>query len=80
MNFDVKSPLNSMTKSLLDTLEIETLNAIKEHYWWPIMQTFIKNYVKGCGICQQFKINQNPSNPSYIPIPGPAVRHELCFK
>ena len=36
------------------------------------MRTFIKNYVKGCGICQQFKINRNPSNPSYIPIPGPA--------
>ena len=51
--------------------EIEMLNAIKEHYWWPGMQSFIKNYVKGCGICQQFKINQNPSNPSYIPIPGP---------
>ena len=37
--------------------EIETLNAIKEHYWWPGMRSFIKNYVKGCGICQQFKIN-----------------------
>ena len=52
--------------------EIETLNTIKEHYWWPGMRTFIKNYVKGCGICQQFKINQNPSNSSYIQIPGPA--------
>src|SRR5258708_3679107 len=52
--------------------EIETFNAIKEHYWWPGMRSFIKNYVKGCGICQQFKINRNPSNPSYIPIPGPA--------
>ena len=52
--------------------EIETLNAIKEHYWWPGMRSFIKNYVKGCGICQQLKINQNPLNPSYIPIPGPA--------
>ena len=51
--------------------EIETLNAIKEHYWWPGMWSFIKNYVKGCGICQQFKINRNPSNPSYIPILGP---------
>ena len=37
--------------------EIKTLNAIKEHYWWPGMRSFIKNYVKGCGICQQFKIN-----------------------
>ena len=52
--------------------EIETLNAIKEHYWWPGMRAFIKNYIKGCGICQQFKINRNPSNPSYILIPGPA--------
>jgi transposase InsO family protein len=39
------------------------MNAIKEHYWWPGMRSFIKNYVKGCGICQQFKINRNPSNP-----------------
>ena len=35
------------------------------------MRSFIKNYVKGCRICQQFKINRNPSNPFYIPIPGP---------
>src|SRR5271168_4674054 len=26
-------------------------------------------YVKGCGICQQFKIDRNPSHPSYLPIP-----------
>ena len=53
--------------------EIETLNANKEHYWWPGIRTFIKNYVKGCGICQQFKINQNPSAPSFNPIPGPTT-------
>ena len=32
------------------------------------MWTFIKNYVN---ICQQFKINQNPSAPSFNPVPGP---------
>ena len=53
--------------------EIKTLNAVKEHYWWPGMQTFIKNYVKGCGVCQQFKINQNPSVLSFNPIPGPVT-------
>jgi len=37
------------------------------------MRIFIKNYVKGCRICQQFKINWNPSNPSYNPIVGPTM-------
>ena len=30
----------------------------------------MKNYVKGCAICQQFKINQHPSHPAYIPTEG----------
>src|SRR5271155_5840650 len=34
------------------------------------LRSFVKNYVKGCGICQQFKIDRNPSHPSYLPIPG----------
>jgi hypothetical protein len=53
--------------------ELETLNAVKEHYWWPGMRSFIKNYIKGCGVCQQFKINRNPSSPSYNPIPEPTT-------
>ena len=47
--------------------ELETYNAIRQHHWWPGLQTFIKNYVKGCGTCQQFKINRQPSKPSFIP-------------
>jgi hypothetical protein len=31
---------------------------------------FVKNYVQGCGICQQFKINRSPSNPAYNAIEG----------
>ena len=50
--------------------ELETYNSIRQHYWWPSMQTFIKWYVQGCGICQQFKINRNPSHPSYFLIEG----------
>ena len=50
--------------------ELETYNSIKQHYWWPGMRTFVKKYVQGCGICQQFKINWNPSHPSYMPIEG----------
>ena len=37
--------------------ELETYNAIRSQYWWPGLRTFVKNYVKGCAICQQFKIN-----------------------
>ena len=43
---------------------------MKQHYWWPGMRTFVKNYVQGCGICQQFKINRNPSHPAYMPVEG----------
>src|SRR5271163_5212661 len=34
------------------------------------MRTFMRNYVKVCGICQQFKIDRNPSRPAYKPIGG----------
>jgi RNase H-like domain found in reverse transcriptase/Integrase zinc binding domain len=37
--------------------ELETYNGIRQNYWWPGLRTFVKNYVQGCGTCQQFKIN-----------------------
>ena len=46
--------------------EIGTYNAIRQHYWWPGLRTFIKNYVQGCGICQQFKIDRTPAKTAYI--------------
>ena len=48
--------------------ELETYNSIRQHYWWPGLKTFVKNYVKGCGPCQQFKINRSPSHPALMPI------------
>jgi hypothetical protein len=50
--------------------EIGTYNAIRQHYWWPGLRTFVKNYVQGCGTCQQFKIDRSPSKPAYIPTEG----------
>jgi hypothetical protein len=50
--------------------ELETYNSVKQHYWWPGLRIFVKNYVKECGICQQFKIDRNPSHPSFIPVEG----------
>jgi Integrase zinc binding domain len=37
--------------------KLETYNRVRQHYWWPGLQMFAKNYVQGCGVCQQFKIN-----------------------
>ena len=51
--------------------ELETYNQTREKYWWPGMRTFIKNYVKGCALCQQFKIRRNPTKPPLMPIEGP---------
>ena len=34
------------------------------------MRVFVKNYVKGCAKCQQFKINRNPTKPGLQPIEG----------
>ena len=50
--------------------KIGTYNAVKQHYWWPGLRTFIKNYVSGCGTCQQFKIYRSPAKPAYIPTEG----------
>jgi Integrase zinc binding domain len=48
--------------------ELETYNGIRQNYWWSGLRMFIKNYVQGCGICQQFKINRSPSNLAYVVI------------
>jgi hypothetical protein len=45
--------------------KLETYNSVAEIYWWPGLRTSVKNYVKGCGICQQFKIDQNPSHSAF---------------
>ena len=50
--------------------ELETYNVVKDQYWWPGLSTFVKNYVKGCAICQQFKIDWYPSYLAYIPTEG----------
>ena len=48
--------------------ELETYNAVKQHYWWPRLRSFVKTYVQGCGVCQQFKINWNPSKLAFLPV------------
>jgi Integrase zinc binding domain len=44
--------------------ELETYNGIRQNYWWQGLWTFVKNYVQGCSICQQFKItDHHPTQP-----------------
>ena len=50
--------------------ELKTYNAVRQHYWWPGLRTFVKNYVLGCGTCQQFKIDRNPLKPAFLPTEG----------
>jgi len=47
---------------------LKTLEVIRRNYWWPGMTVFVKNYVAGCAICQQMKVNTHPSAPSLFPI------------
>ena len=58
--------------------ELETFNSIRQHYWWPGLRTFVKNYVKGCGICQQFKINWSPSKLVFQPTKGAKSTRPIC--
>ena len=36
----------------------------------PGLCTFVKNYVQGCGTCQQFKIDRHPSKLAFLPTEG----------
>ncbi len=47
---------------------LATCRSIRTSYWWPGLSSFVRNYVTGCGVCQQFKVNTQPSKPSLVPI------------
>ncbi|KAI5115587.1 hypothetical protein M0805_008605 [Coniferiporia weirii] len=47
----------------------KTAQLIQQHYWWPGLTVFIKNYIGGCALCQQMKINMHPTKPPLLPIP-----------
>ena len=59
--------------------ELETYNLVKEHYWWPGLRTFVKGYVKGCAVCQQFKIDHHPSHPAFIPTEGSHLTRPFAY-
>ena len=46
-----------------------TITLVSWHYWWPKMNTWIKQYVKGCTICQQNKIHTTKNKAPLYHIP-----------
>jgi hypothetical protein len=43
----------------------KTTELVQHNYWWPGMTVFIKDYVKGCAICQETK---NITHPVQMPL------------
>jgi len=48
-----------------------TYHQTAQGYWWPGLRKYVRAYVKGCGICQQNKINTHPNRPTLHPISPP---------
>ena len=50
-----------------------TLELVSRHYWWPLMRSFVDQYVRGCDQCQRFKSAPHPrTDPLPIAVPeGP---------
>ena len=48
--------------------KIVTYNAVRQHYWWLGLRTFVKNYVQGCGTANNSKSTDLRQNlPTYPP-------------
>ena len=52
--------------------ELKTYNLVRQYYWWPGLQTFIKTYVQGCRICQQIpftsRLSANRRSQNDLPV------------
>ena len=45
-----------------------TKSILERDYWWPGLASFVKNFIDGCAICQQNKVNTHPTTPPLCPI------------
>ena len=52
-----------------------TTTIVSQHYWWPRMNVWIDQYVKGCAICQQNKIQTTKNKTPLYCIPGDLTEH-----
>ena len=42
--------------------------SVRSSYYWPGLHQFVRNYINGCAICQQFKVSTWPTRPTLYPI------------
>ena len=47
-----------------------TIALVARRYWWPKMNIWIKQYIKGCTICQQNKIQTMKNKMPLYHLPG----------
>jgi hypothetical protein len=59
--------------------QLWTQELIQEHYWWPGLHTFVKNYVNSYAICQQQKINHHPGSLCTSITTGQDLLPSLCI-
>jgi hypothetical protein len=54
---------------------LKMLRLLARDYWWPNMQKFVQEYVRGCARCQENKANTHLNSPPLQPfIPDPQAR------
>ena len=51
---------------------------VQQNYWWIGMKKWISNYVKGCAICQQMKVQTHKQHVPTYQIP--TAPHTLPFQ
>jgi hypothetical protein len=56
-----------------------TISEVSKSYWWPGMNQWIADYVKGCATCQQDKaLTHRTKVPLYkIPVPPKALPFQV---
>ena len=47
-----------------------TYSLLAWDYWWPSMSSFVCQFVTGCALCQQMKVNIHPVAPALFPLPS----------
>ena len=53
---------------------LKTRQLVAAEFWWPGLASFVRHYIEGCALCQQHKVNTNPTVPPLSPIKSIASR------